>query len=517
MSEKTGTETTNGKRPRPGMAGIFRRILFGIACLATLIALLYAEEDWKGKRAWMKFKTEWEAKGEKFDLQSFVPPAVPDDQNFAMTPFLAPLYDYNPRPLQPGQSLYKDTNAFNRVMDFGNDLGYPDSSAVWAKSQPTDLQAWAVAIRKKLDSKAPTIAPTTRAEAATEILKALEKYQPVLDELQTASRRPYARFDVSYSDPNPSTILLPHLAIMKKFSQLYGLRASSELALGLNKQAGTDVKMAVYLSGTVRNEPFLICGLVRIAILQLAIPHVWEGLATHQWTDAQLAEFETELRKIDLLAEYEVTMRGERGLGNGEMDYFSKHAGGNEVFVYQVSAGFSVMPGGWFYQNRVIINRMHQELFLPPVDSANHRVDVARCSEIETTMNRELSGGFPPYKIFARQLLPALEKAINKYAFAQENLDLARVACALERYRLANGQYPDSLLALSPQFIPSVPNDVISGEPLKYSRTNDGQFLLYSVGWNGKDDGGKVVMTTGTTPHMDQTQGDWVWPAYQKN
>src|SRR5450631_4320696 len=44
----------------------FKRFLFGCACLGTLIALLYAEEDWRGWHAWQKYKYEWEAKGEKF-------------------------------------------------------------------------------------------------------------------------------------------------------------------------------------------------------------------------------------------------------------------------------------------------------------------------------------------------------------------------------------------------------------------------------------------------------------------
>ena len=67
------------------------------------------------------------------------------------------------------------------------------------------------------------------------------------------------------------------------------------------------------------------------------------------------------------------------------------------------------------------------------------------------------------------------------------------MAIALERYRLAHGEYPDSLDALAPQFIAKVPHDVIGGQPLHYRRTSDGQFVLYSVGWNETDDGGVVV------------------------
>src|SRR5580693_8309340 len=55
-----------------------KRSLFGLACFATLIALFYAEEDWRGRHDWEKFVREWEAKGERFDWQSIVPPPVPD-------------------------------------------------------------------------------------------------------------------------------------------------------------------------------------------------------------------------------------------------------------------------------------------------------------------------------------------------------------------------------------------------------------------------------------------------------
>src|SRR5260221_3670136 len=126
MSEDTNHPSTAAPRPSRLMR-IFRKGLFVIACLATVIAFLYVEENWRGKRAWENYQRGWEAKGEKFDLASFVPPPVPDEENFAMTPFLAPLYDLNPRPLQPDQSRWRDTNAVNRVQNFGKDLKEPKS------------------------------------------------------------------------------------------------------------------------------------------------------------------------------------------------------------------------------------------------------------------------------------------------------------------------------------------------------------------------------------------------------
>jgi hypothetical protein len=97
----------------------------------------------------------------------------------------------------------------------------------------------------------------------------------------------------------------------------------------------------------------------------------------------------------------------------------------------------------------------------------------------------------------------------RKITFAQCSSDLAMTACALERCRLANGNYPDSLNQLCPQFMGEIPHDLISGQPLKYRRTEDGRFLLYSVGWNEVDDGGQVgVKQSG---FYDIKSGDWVW------
>ena len=81
--------------------------LIGLAGLITLGAVFWVEENWRGKRAWENFKHEWEAKGEKFDLKAFIPPTVPDEENFAMTPFLAPVLDFRPN-RKPGESAWRE-------------------------------------------------------------------------------------------------------------------------------------------------------------------------------------------------------------------------------------------------------------------------------------------------------------------------------------------------------------------------------------------------------------------------
>jgi len=506
---------------------IMRNGFFVLACLATVFAFLYVEENWRGKRAWENYKREWEAKGEKFDLASFVPPPVPDDENFAMTPFLAPLFDLNPRPLEPGQSVWRDTNAANRSMFFFKELKEPKSQrdprepkseSDPAKGEMTDLAAWVEAQNKKGESPASAKPTLNRTEAAAEVLRILERYRPVLDELQTASRRPYARFNVHYSDKdqNPAAILLPHLAVVKRTGSIFQLRASAELALGRTDEAWADVKTALTIADSVKGEPFLISELVRIAVLQATLTRpVWEGLAAHQWSDAQLAELEQRLGGIDMLEEYGHSIRGERGLENDGLDYLRAHRKELSNLDENPTPISWLIPGGWFYQNEIVMSRMHQEINLPEVDAAKHRVYVNLPSGREDDlMNKELFSGFPPYKIFARLLFPAVAKARMKSAYAQTVVDEAMVACALERYRLAHGEFPQTLEVLTPQFIGKIPNDVFTGGPLKYQRNGDGRFLLYSVGWNEKDDGGQVVRHKGESGAVELMQGDWVWPQY---
>ena len=95
---------------------------------------------------------------------------------------------------------------------------------------------------------------------------------------------------------------------------------------------------------------------------------------------------------------------------------------------------------------------------------------------------------------------PDHSRAFLTTAKNQTQVHEALIACALERYRLAHNAYPETLDALVPQFLAQIPPDLIGGQPLHYRRADDGKFLLYSVGWNETDDGGK--------PGSDD---DWVW------
>ena len=108
-------------------------------------------------------------------------------------------------------------------------------------------------------------------------------------------------------------------------------------------------------------------------------------------------------------------------------------------------------------------------------------------------------------------MIGGLPLSFRKAAMTQTMADQVAIACALERYKIKKGKYPDSLSALSPEFLETVPHDIISGEPLHYSLEPNGRYKIYSVGWNEKDDGGMGTVRKDNPNRLDERQGDWVW------
>ena len=84
--------------------------------------------------------------------------------------------------------------------------------------------------------------------------------------------------------------------------------------------------------------------------------------------------------------------------------------------------------------------------------------------------------------------------------------DVLLTVCAIESYHRKHGSYPDSLAALTPGLLPSVPLDPFDGKPLRYLaaghvKGHEGAPVIYSIGMDEKDDGG--------TPPAEK-RGNWL-------
>src|SRR2546423_12361500 len=313
-----GSETAGaagaGTETAPATTGALRswlrswRYFFWLLALAILVALFYLEEDWRGKRAWEQYKAHLQARGERFDRSSFIPPAVPLSENFAMTPALAPLFEFI-----PGTQKWRSTNGLAAIQGFApaydaasRNMKTPSnegSSNSWVAAH-MDLKAWAQSFRtkgKKDFAFTNALADLSESQAAAEVLSALAECDPVLQEIQAASQKPSSRFDIKYHQDDPASILLPHLAVLKHLCAVLQLRASAKLALKQTEAAAQDVQLIFRLVKATRDEPIAISHVVRTTELRLALQPLAEGFG--QWTEPQLRNFQERLLQFDFCSD----------------------------------------------------------------------------------------------------------------------------------------------------------------------------------------------------------------------
>jgi hypothetical protein len=279
------------------------------------------------------------------------------------------------------------------------------------------------------------------------------------------------------------------------------------MVLGRTGQALDDLNVMFRIDEALAQEPVLISQLVRMIGLEMVLQPIGEGLAEQRWSEAQLQVLQNRLQKTDPLASVIRGLYGER-----------------DICVNPAFDHGYISPRGWDRLEQLNVNRAFQEFVFPRIDlaareinpSANHSIDLAfQEAHAGTGFSLWLHSFLLHHYLMAAMLIPALAHVPQRAALAQSRVDLAMVACALERCRLARGQYPEELKALVPDFAAVLPHDIINGQPLKYRRTDNGRFILYSVGWNEKDDGG-VIATKGKPPRQDTEHGDWVWQYPEK-
>ncbi len=487
------------------LARIFSRrtlsaLAFAGAVLATAVVGYYTIEKVRGRALWRAYEASAQQRGVKLTLSDYVPAPIPDAQNFAAIPIFDEAF-------RAAREQRAPPNPFAIAG------AEPPGQAVpiyRVKGKSLDLVAW-----QQFFLKTKVLAAATD-DPARDVLKALEIYGPALQQLREAGKRPASRFPVPWEDG--IAVTLPHLSLIQSACRLYGLRLGAHLATSDSAAAYEDFRDGLRLYSAMQNEPSLISGLVRISLLTILENAVWDGLMKRQWQDAELRRIVEDLEPLRLFADYRLAMGSERGFSNLILQQMRELSGGKMREMITTMSGLSTSenpshqwmggmlpwyPRGWIYLSQERTNRYFDEM-LERVSPEPPRVFPARAIEFRPVMAK---GTFERMRYFFFDLLaPALDDMEQTYARNQTWLDQTRLGCALERYRLAQGHFPAALDALVPIDIVALPHDVVNGEPLHYRAEPGGGYVLYSVAYNLKDDGGKI------DPNVNaRKQADWVW------
>jgi hypothetical protein len=124
--------------------------------------------------------------------------------------------------------------------------------------------------------------------------------------------------------------------------------------------------------------------------------------------------------------------------------------------------------------------------------------------ELNTTAvldSRRAIGPLPDY----RRVQETVERSLGRR-------DGLLVGIALEVFRREHSKYPETLSELVPQLLPEVPADRITGAAVRF-RIVDSRPLVYSVGADRKDDGGRpaLVRKSHEDRYLAESQIAAVW------
>lgn len=455
------------------MKTLLRRSLKVIVGGMVLLLLFHLVENWRGRRAWTAWQQEQEASGQRFDLASFVPPPVPDAENFALVPRIA-----------------ESINGKRPLLDLPG--GWPSGTMNgWHEGQRVDLDSYA------------------KAFPGGDVRKGLEAYRNVLDDFVQATRKPACRIPIDYA--RYPDIEIPSLLGFRGAARMLQLRALVELREGRSDAAFEDVSALLRAIHHFENEPILLCQLLRLAMTGIALQPIWEGVETHSWTDGQFTDLQKDLASIDLLASFSHSWGFEQAGTSAlhlrvaqewpwQWTYYPRaYSDSGKPSRVGSLLRHLFIPRGWVLQNAIRSSRAIRKAVIDPMDPTHHRLDPRGQDE---ALERSMPRNRTPYTFLAEGLPVALAAQNVRVARFQVGLDQAVIACELERQHRMKGAYPDRLEDLSN----TVPGDVIGGGPMHYRRTDDGGYVLYSLGWNAIDDDGQPGRGEEAIK-----KGDWVW------
>jgi hypothetical protein len=316
---------------------------------------------------------------------------------------------------------------------------------------------------------------------------------------------PAGRFPLTFSDDWISTTIGNH----QNTREIVGWLQHDAWLLAQEGDCDAAIESCqaiINTSRSVKDDPFLITCLIRIAEQAVALETLErvlaQGEASEEHLRAMQAMLEREMREDSFI----LALRGERAgchylfenirSGKIKQNPFAVLGGpnvntGNLFDDFLVQAVPSTMLR--YYPDYLRhMNRMVEAAKLPLHERGGKLAELE--AEVKRTRNPVI-----------RLLVPAMQKVEMADRRVQIYMRSMNVAIACERYRLQDEQkrWPATLDDLvKAKLLNAVPTDPIDNQPLRYRRTREG-VVIYSVGFDGKDDQGNIDRENWRNPGVD--------------
>ena len=280
--------------------------------------------------------------------------------------------------------------------------------------------------------------------------------------------------------PLPTTYpLMPdlkHMAGLRMAVRIKSLQALQHAMKSDHTATIHDVETIASINRLLADEPMLISALLRIAIDALMVRAIEHCCSLAEFSEHELGQLEQLVEASDGAERLTWGMLGERASVIQMCDKLRKETLGTDWRL----------PG---IRGAVLRDKaLGLELLSGWVKASKH-------PEQALAINRELSrklDTLPRYAVLTSIWAPSFNRSFVLDMRSVAQLRAARIALAIERYRIDRRLWPGRLDELVPDYIEAIPADPFKDQAMSYL-VDDGTVVVYSIGDDETDNGGDVT------------------------
>jgi len=289
---------------------------------------------------------------------------------------------------------------------------------------------------------------------------------------------------------------LPHLAQLKGLAQDTHKRALLEFNDHRLAEGTEALECLLGLARSLEAEPTIISQLVRYVCFYLFESALENALNIEPLDEALFQQLDASLERTDQPVAFANALIGERAM---LLPLFEMGRDERDRVIYimtELAEPTNDLPRGhWLPDSEAFLALSSERECLFFLDATDKGIRLFQQNPLlSLKAGRYYAGaaeeaaarGF----VLSATVFAPLTNSLDKHARAMTSVRLSRTALAVERFRLRHGLLPVSLTVLVPDDLPEVPTDPFDGKPLKYRRLDQG-YVVYSVGPDGRDDGGR--------------------------
>jgi hypothetical protein len=310
----------------------------------------------------------------------------------------------------------------------------------------------------------------------------LARNRPALEKFEQGARCAKSRYPLDFRE-GPS-MKLKHVSQVKQAAQMAQLSAVYQADQKDAEGACQAVRLGLALARSLEAEPIMISQLVRasgLGFAQYAAECVVNRLAL---SPAQLADLQRAFALAEDTNGTTCALLGERAMSLDKL----------QLPPEQLAQGLGDMDPKIRAYLETMRRTGNRDLNFA-LDFWKYQVDVSRKllaqrQQATAECERMLKEAKEQKLILASSLLPNFGPELQHGIRGLDSVRVAQAAVAVERFRAANGgRLPAVLGDLCSSYLAAVPIDPHDEQPLRYATRGQG-YVVYSVGRDGKDDGG---------------------------